>query len=129
MLRASWFIRSGAGWGWVFEMAVPVNPGSRNATHEPPAVFPDTIDYAGRGSGAPVKTYLAHSFVAFLICPPPGLAAVVYSIMAVVRIRSGDRTAAQRYGENAATWGIVAISLGFLLMPVLLGVLAYFDRS
>ena len=127
MLRALLFTRSGAGWGWVFEMAVPVDPGSRNTASVPPTFAPVTIDYARRESVAPVKTYLAHSFIAFLVCPVPGLAAVVFSIMARVKIRSGDRTAAQRYGENAATWGIAAISLGFLLMPVLLGVLAYFD--
>ncbi|MCZ6699671.1 MAG: CD225/dispanin family protein [Planctomycetota bacterium] len=111
----------------MFERAAPINPGSRNATHEPPAVFPDTIDYAGRGSGAPVKTYLAYSFIAFVVCPLPGLAAVVYSIMAGRRIRWGDRTAAQRYAENAATWGIIAIPLGFPWLVFLAAVCYFFD--
>ncbi len=71
------------------------------------------------------KPYFWHSFFVLFVCPPLGLLALVHSIRAMVRARSGQVAAADYHASHAAHWGIVGLVLGLIGWPILIAILCF----
>jgi hypothetical protein len=83
------------------------------------AAPPTTGGLAAPGTGGlgPAKHHLAQSIiVTVLCCMPAGVAAIVYSAMAMSKNGEGDYQTAHRYAKSASMWGWISFGVGLVVI-------------
>lgn len=77
------------------------------------------LDDAARQHGA-IKFFLPHAIVASLICPPPGLVALFYSIQSRIQAGQGRLAEAQAASHRSVQWGMCSILLAAFIVLIIL---------